>query len=431
MTGVAAAGEVAPGSTSATHAVRLAIFTSHPIQYQAPLFRALARTGRVHPTVYFGSRHGLDESLDTGFGASFRWDVPLLDGYEHVFLTNVARHPNVSAFRGVRIATAEKTLAEGEHDAVLVLGWQTLAHVQVARAANALGLPLILRGESTLERSPGDGMRGLARRALWLPARSRIYRSAFAQVDAFLVIGSRNRAYYRSFGVPDEKLFWAPYGVDNDWFTLAGATRYAARARIRARLGVGDDTVVFASSAKLIERKRPFDLLDAVARLRENGLDAHALFIGDGEERRSIEQRAVERGIADHVSITGFINQAELPAWYASSDALVLPSDSRETWGLVVNEAMAAGLPVVVSDAAGCAPDVVRPGENGFTYPCGDVGALADRLERLVSLGSAGRAQFGERAREVVHEFGVEAVARTVAGVAERVVRHAAVRPGA
>ncbi len=102
---------------------------------------------------------------------------------------------------------------------------------------------------------------------------------------AFLVIGSRNREYYRSFGVPDEKLFWAPYGVDNEWFALPHADRAAARARIRSRLGVGPDAVVIASSAKLIERKRPLDLVDAVAALRDRGIDAHALFIGDGEER--------------------------------------------------------------------------------------------------------------------------------------------------
>jgi glycosyltransferase involved in cell wall biosynthesis len=431
VTGVASTVDVVPGSNGAAQPVRLAIFTSHPIQYQAPLFRALARTGRVAPTVYFGSRHGLDDSLDAGFGTSFRWDVPLLDGYEHAFLANVAREPNVSAFRGVRLGDAEQTLARGQHDALLVLGWQTLAHVQMAHAANVLGLPLMVRGESTLERSPGSGARGLARRALWLPARSRIYRAAFAHVDAFLAIGSRNRAYYRSFDVPDEKLFWAPYGVDNSWFARDEPARIAARARIRARLRVSENTVVFASSAKLIERKRPFDLVEAVANLREAGCDAHALFIGDGELRQAVEDRAAARRIAIDATVAGFINQAELPAWYAASDALVLPSDSRETWGLVVNEAMAAGLPVVVSDAAGCSPDLVRPGENGFTYPCGDVVALTDRLGQLVSLGPAGRARFGDRSGEIVREFGVEPVASTVADVAELVVRRARVGRGA
>ncbi|HEX6048002.1 MAG TPA: glycosyltransferase, partial [Gemmatimonadaceae bacterium] len=367
---------------------RLAIFTSHPIQYQAPYFRALAATGRVHPTVFFGSRHGLDVSLDSGFGTAFQWDVPLLDGYDHVFLANTARRPDVSRFTGVRTAGFSEGLRRGRFDALLVLGWHTAAHVQAIRAAWSVGIPLAIRGESTLQRT--EAGIGVAHRLLWIPARQRLYRMAFDRVAAFLVIGSRNRDYYRTFGVPDDKCYWAPYGVDNGWFSLAEPARSLARERVRRRIGVGDDTVVFASSAKLIARKRPTDLVDAVALVRSEGVAGHALFIGDGDERSQLERRAAERGVADAVTVVGFVNQAELPAWYAAADALVLPSDSRETWGLVVNEAMAAGLPVVVSDAAGCSPDLVRDSVNGFTYPCGDIDALADRLARVAALGPAG-----------------------------------------
>lgn len=391
---------------------RLAIFTSHPIQYQAPLFRALAASDVVEPTVYFGSRHGVDVTMDAGFGQAFRWDVPLLDGYEHAFLPNTASKPNVSRFTGVRLSGAEPVLARGNHDALLLLGWQTLAHVQMLRAAWHIGLPVILRGESTLERVPAPGARALVHRGLWRPIRQRLYGAAFGRVGAFLVIGSRNREYYRSFGVPDEKLFWAPYAVDNEWFALPDTNRAAARVGIRTRLGVGTNTVVVASSAKLIERKRPLDLLDAVAALGDRGIDAHALFIGDGEERAAIERRASAHGIRSDVTIAGFVNQQELPSWYAAADALVLPSDSRETWGLVVNEAMAAGLPVVVSDAAGCSPDLVREGVNGFTYVCGNVAALTDRLASIAALGPEGRSDFGNRSREIVKQFGIDTAAR-------------------
>jgi len=403
----------APINTSVRGAAgkRLAIFTSHPIQYQAPVFRALAASPTLSPTVYFGSRHGADVALDAGFGTTFRWDIPLLDGYAHVFLPNVARSPDVTRFTGVQVSRAEEVLARGRHDVLLLLGWQTLAHVQMLRAAWKLGIPVILRGESTLQRGSGRGAPAIARRALWIPARSRLYRAAFARVDAFLVIGSRNRDYYRAFGVPDEKMHWAPYGVDNERFALPDAERTEARAGVRARLGIAASTVVFASSAKLIARKRPFDLVEAIARLRARGLDVHGLFIGDGTERSGVEHRAAALGVPNAVSVAGFVNQRELPAWYAAADALVLPSDARETWGLVVNEAMAAGLPVVVSDAAGCSTDLVHEGENGFTYPCGDVAALAQRLHALVSVGSHGRREFGERSRQIVKEFGIDVVA--------------------
>jgi glycosyltransferase involved in cell wall biosynthesis len=400
---------------------RLAIFTSHPIQYQAPLFRALAASEFLEPTIYFGSRHGVDVAMDAGFGTAFRWDVPLLDAYEHVFLPNTSTKPNVSQFRGVRVTDAESVLAQGHHDALLLLGWQTMAHVQMLRAAWRLELPVILRGESTLGREPARARQRALRRAVWLPVRRRLYGAAFDKVDAFLVIGSRNRDYYRSFGVPDEKCFWAPYGVDNDWFALPRDRRTAARDRVRARLGVADDAILFASSAKLIEKKRPLDLVDAVGGLRRHGINAHALFIGDGEERGRVEAQAAQQGIAPSVSISGFVNQRELPDWYAAADALVLPSDSRETWGLVVNEAMAAGLPVVVSDAAGCSVDLVRSGENGFTYPCGDVDALTDRLSSIARLGPEGRSALGDRSREIVKGFAIEVAARATEDAVEAI----------
>ena len=402
-------------------ALRLAIFTSHPIQYQAPYFRALAASDRLTPTVFFGSRHGLDASLDTGFGTTFRWDVPLLEGYDHVFLENVAGRPDVSRFTGVRTAGMGRALASGRFDAVLVLGWQTAAHLQAMRAAWSLGLPVLLRGESTLQRTAAGGAWTAVRRHLWLPIRQRLYAAAFDRVAAFLVIGSRNHEYYRSFGVSDDRCFWAPYGVDNTWFSLSEPARSLARARVRRTIGVSDDTVVFASSAKLLARKRPTDLLDAVARLRAAGTRAHALFIGDGEERRVLERRAADLGVGEHCSITGFVNQGDLPAWYAASDALVLPSDARETWGLVVNEAMAAGLPVIVSDAAGCAPDLVQEGINGSTYPCGDVAALSDRLARIVSLGADGRRNYGDRSRTIVERFGVDIAAAATIAAADAV----------
>jgi glycosyltransferase involved in cell wall biosynthesis len=428
VTGVADAQADRATRATPAGARRLAIFTSHPIQYQAPFFRALAAGGEVIPTVYFGSRHGLDVSMDAGFGTAFRWDVPLLDGYEHVFLPNRARHPDVSRFGGVRVTGMGRELAHSRPDALLVLGWQTAAHVQAVRAAWAAGIPVIVRGESTLQRGTARGARGLARRVLWLPARQRLYAAAFARVAAFLVIGSRNRDYYRAFGVPEAKLHWAPYGVDNDWFRLAEPARASARARIRARLGVPDAAIVFASSAKLIERKRPFDLVAAVAQLRRDGVDARALFIGDGEQRPALEHRAKAAGIAESMLIAGFVNQAELPAWYAAADALVLPSDSRETWGLVVNEAMAAGLPVIVSDAAGCAPDLVAEGENGFTYACGDVHALAERLARVAALGADGRRALGDRSREIVGRFSVDVAARATAAAVNAACRQPVAR---
>ncbi|HEX2780264.1 MAG TPA: glycosyltransferase family 4 protein, partial [Gemmatimonadaceae bacterium] len=310
------------------------------------------------------------------------------------------------------------------YDALLVMGWQTMAHVQLIGAARTSGLPLLIRGESNLLRRPAGGVRAAVRRFVWTPLRSALYRRMFARVDAFITIGRRNADYYRSFGVPDAKLFFAGYGVDNSHFALGAEQAAAARIRLRGEHGIGMESVVFVSSAKIIPRKRPLDLLTAFATLGGGGRDAHLVYLGDGAQRGEVEREARRLGVRDRVTVTGFVNQRSIPDWYAASDCLVLPSDTLETWGLVVNEAMAAGLPVIVSDAAGCAPDLVIASENGYTYPCGDVSALASRMIDILERGAPARRSMGERSRQIVAAFSPEHAAAVIADAVVELVKH-------
>ena len=390
---------------------RLAIFTSHPIQYQAPYFRELATRRSLESVVMFGSRHGLDRSLDKGFGTAFSWDIPLLEGYQHRFLENAAATPDVDTFTGTRLADPRAILLESRADALLVLGWQSLAHVQLMRAARSLGLPLFVRGESNLLRRGPGGLRSIVRSLLWLPARELAYRNVFRSVAEFLVIGSRNAEFYRHFGVAERKLRWAPYAVDNSHFALPPAVRRKARLRLRTQLGIADDSVVFVVPAKLIERKRPFDLLEAFARGGSALQHAHLVYLGDGPQRAQLENAIRHHGLQSRVSISGFVNQSVIPEWYSMADCVVLPSDYLETWGLAVNEGMAAGLAAIVSDAVGCAPDLVHENENGFRFPFADVEALAARLVRFAGMTSEQREAMGQRSREIVSQFTISGLA--------------------
>jgi glycosyltransferase involved in cell wall biosynthesis len=156
---------------------------------------------------------------------------------------------------------------------------------------------------------------------------------------------------------------------------------------------------------KLVEKKRPLDLIDAVSRVP----GTHALYVGDGPLRGEAERAAT----GQPVTFAGFRNQSAMPEAYAVADVLVLPSDRRETWGLAVNEAMASGLPAIVSDAVGCAPDLIIPGVTGYSYPAGDRRALADALRRVVADPPAARAM-GVAARGHVAGYSVECAARGV-----------------
>jgi glycosyltransferase involved in cell wall biosynthesis len=349
---------------------KLAIVTSHPIQYQAPWFRALARVADL--TVFFCHKQDREGQAAAGFGVPFEWDVPLLDGYEHRWLENRSAQPAVSSFLGCDTPELASIIGTGSFDACLVCGWYLKSYLQAIRACRRCGVPVLMRGDSQL----GTRRSGLVRAAKYFP-----YRWLLGSVDGHLYVGQANRDYLRHYGVADSSLFFVPHFVDNSFFARASADARASGtvAELRTALGAGRETSVFVFAGKLIDKKRPFDFLEALARARARGADVSGLVVGSGPLGAELEQRARSGGIP--VSFVGFRNQTELPSYFAAGDAFVLPSDGRETWGLVVNEAMACGLPALVSRAAGCARDLIVDGRTGFTFDVGDVDALAAAIE--------------------------------------------------
>jgi glycosyltransferase involved in cell wall biosynthesis len=362
--------------------VRVAVATTHPIQYQAPWFRALAERPELELEVGFAWVPDA-AAQGAGFDVAFEWDLPLREGYRSVELERRGRAPRLSTFAGLRLRDPARWLA-GRFDAVVVTGWNAWALVQVALAARRLGIPALARGDS----------RGGVPRPLAVRMGHRLLLRLHA---AFLVVGRRNRDFYRSYGVDPGRLFDCPHFVDNSRFARAAEAARAERAALRARFGVPAGAVCALFAGKLQPVKEVGLLITALERARTRAGDLHLLVAGDGSERAALERQARERSLP--VSFAGFLNQTELPAAYAATDLLVLPSRS-ESWGLVVNEAMACGLPALVSDAVGCAPDLVVEGETGWTFPAGEVDALAERLAaaagrraELPSLGARARAR--------------------------------------
>jgi glycosyltransferase involved in cell wall biosynthesis len=242
------------------------------------------------------------------------------------------------------------------------------------------------------------------------------------RIDGALAIGTLNREFYRAYGVPDARIFWVPYAVDNARFGAESQRWRSSRPALRESLGLPADVPVLLYAGKLIERKRPLDLLDAYARLAADH-PAAIVFLGEGAERGRLEAAAERYGLS-RVVITGFVNQQEISRYYAAADLLALPS-SHEPWGLVLNEGMCFGLPLVASDAVGAAPDLVRGGDNGFIYPVGDVAALAAALRRLLA-DPALRARMGARSREIVAGFSYDADIEGIVTALNHTVR----RPG-
>jgi glycosyltransferase involved in cell wall biosynthesis len=348
---------------------RLAVLSSHPIQYYGPLFRELAKT--VDLQVFFAHQPSAEEQGRAGFGTAFTWDVEITAGYRHEFLDNVARRPGVDHFLGCDTPAVGERLAAGDFDAVMLTGWGLKSFLQGAVAAKRLGLPVLVRGDSQLL-TPRSGLKAVTKELVY-PAFLRLF-------DSALYVGQRAAAYYRHYRFPEDRLYFSPHCVDTDWF--ASRATGEARSRLRKQLGVSPATALVLFAGKLVPFKRPTDVVEAVAAARRDGLDVEVLVAGDGQLRADLIARAQATETPLH--LLGFCNQTAMPEAYAAADCLVLPSDGNETWGLVANEALACGRPVIVSEACGCAPDLARGGEAGRSCAVGDIPAFAAAIRAVV-----------------------------------------------
>jgi glycosyltransferase involved in cell wall biosynthesis len=388
---------------------RLAVLLTHPIEYISPFLRRLAAEPDIDLTVYYCSTHGTTPSFDEEFRVEYQWDVPLLDGYSYHVLKNLSPAPSLYGFWGLINPAIVPRLWRGKYDAILVHGYDNASTWLGYVGAWLSGTSVLNRGETVPTRRAGNWKRRLKRLLL---------EPLFRGTAAFLPIGTVSAEFYEDFSIPRERLFLTPYAVDNEFFLRQREGYLGREAEIKRDLGLVVDRPVILFTGKLMERKRPWDLLLAYERLPARDA-VTLLYVGDGRQRGELEEYARRRGLAG-VRFTGFVNQKELPKYYAVADIFVLPSDF-ESWGVVVNEAMLFHLPVVTTRRVMSHADLVRHGENGFVYEPGDVDSLAGHLASLV--GDEGlRRRMGRRSSEIISGWDYEAGVRGVL----RALRYAA-----
>lgn len=347
--------------------LRLAALTSHPIQYQAPLFREIANRDGINLTVYFCSRRGVEPEIDEGFGEEVVWDIPLLEGYDYEFLPDWSPLGGASSFFRFNPRILKK-LRRGEHDVLWVHGYESLTNVAAILAANRYDISVVFRGEvmpETVEHC----------------AKRFVVNKLFECVDAFASIGTPNRRVYEWFGIPEDRIFHAPYSVDNEFFQQQRET-LPPISKLREEKNIPTDRPVVLFVGKFLKRKRPGLLLDAFVEATEPG-EATLLYVGDGDLRHNVEQMSIEYGRSKDVVFAGFVNQSDLPGYYELSDVFVLPS-VRENWGLVINEAMNFGLPIVTTEAVGASEDLVNE-ENGAVVTADEQKPLAVAIRKYLN----------------------------------------------
>lgn len=383
---------------------KLAIVITHPIQYYVPVFRLLAQQCLLKVFYTWGAA-GVEAKHDPGFGKTVEWDLPLLEGYDYELLENVAKEPGSHHGKGIVNPTIIAELKEFAPDAILVYGYIYQSHLQVMRHFKGK-VPLWFRGDSTLlDEKPG--LKALLKQVYlkWV----------YSYVDKAFYVGTQNKAYFKKYGLKESQLVFAPHAIDNQRFAK---DRKAESNKLREKLGVAENEVLILFAGKLEPKKNPELLLQAFLqlstekRITDNGQQSnnyHLLFVGNGLLEAKLKQIAKnEIRTTKNIHFMDFQNQTQMPVVYQACDIFCLPSQGPgETWGLAINEAMAAGKAILASNKVGCAVDLVLDDQNGFIFKSNDAYDLKEKLSVLLKHPNL-IDEFGKQSEQLIQNWSLE-----------------------
>ncbi len=382
----------------------LAIITTHPIQYNAPWFRLLAQRKNIAVKVFYTwSQVEHEEKFDPGFGKNIEWDIPLLEGYAYTFVRNISKEPGSKTFKGIDNPTLTEAIEAWNPDAVLVFGWKFKSHLKAMKYFHGK-IPVLFRGDShSLGRD--SGLKN------WL--RRQVLRNVFRNVDYALYVGLVNKKYFLKAGVKESGLIYCPHAIDQNFFSVTNDVQKQA-SYLRQKLQISDNDLIFLFAGKFEEIKNPLLLIKAAAKFSNPSV--HFVFTGNGPLETEIKKEA-----EGNIYFLDFQNQKSMPAVYEMADVYVLCSHS-ETWGLAVNEAMACGKPVLVSDHCGCAPDLVEEGKTGFVFRSGDENDLAGKIQWCID-NNKQLPEMGKNALRKIQDWSFERIVTSVEQLVNRIVK--------
>ena len=373
---------------------KLAIVTTHPIQYYAPWFKLLANSEIVALKVFYTweqSKQGT--KYDPGFGKKLEWDIPLLEGYDFTFVKNTSEDPGSHHFNGIINPGLIDELTELQPDAILVIGWNFKSHLKCIRYFHKK-IPVLFRGDSTLL-NERKGIKKILRRIFlqWV----------YYHIDYALYVGGNNKKYFLAHGVKKNQLVFTPHAIDNNRFAEPDAVYNTRAIEWRRELGIKEDDIVLLFAAKLTPLKNPFILLDIAQKIKSEKLKI--VIVGNGKLEDNLKSAAAGD---DRVIFISFQNQQQMPIVYRLGDIFILPSKNvlsrGETWGLAVNEAMASGLPVLISSNVGCGDDLVKNNINGLIFNDMSPDVLIIFINKLLNEPSRLKAM-GEQSKNIIKDF--------------------------
>ncbi len=376
---------------------KLAIITTHPIQYNAPLFRLISERNKIEVKVFYTWGQSKGEVFDARFGIKRSWDIPLLDGYDKVFVNNTSKHPDSNRFSGIMNPGLSKMIREYDADAILVYRWSVYSHLKLMQMFGKGNRLLFFRGDSHLQNN--DNRLKAFLKILLL-------RFVYRRVNKAFYVGTLNKLYYMKCGMKEKQLVYAPHAVDNNRFTTNKAQWEAMSLAERERLQIPADAIVFVYAGKFYEIKQLDLLIQSFLQLK--GSQYRLLLYGGGEQELMLKQMAVHD---NRIIFLPFRNQSEMPWVYRTGNVFVLPSKS-ETWGLSVNEAMACERPAIVSSRCGCAPELIKEGETGYIFEQGNSQALLNKMQQFTDITISEK--MGKAALQHISSFSFEKIAEAI-----------------
>ncbi len=371
--------------------MKLAIITSHPIQYYAPWFSYINHNTNMDLKVFYLWNFGVTETIDSEFQQSIKWDIPLLEGYNYEFVPNVSNNPGTKTIGGLKNPSLLSTVAKYNPNAVMLIGYNYASLYRFIFQWDTRKAPLIFRGDS----------HQLQFRKGWKePLRRKFISLVYSRFAAFLYVGKANYEYFTYHGVKLQQLVFAPHAIDNERFLQAADTAKIEAISWKKELGIPDNHKVILFAGKFNHKKRPLDLLQAYK--QANLKDISLLFVGGGELEIELKKQAAN---VPNIFFAPFQNQQMMPRTYTMADLFILPSYGHsETWGLAVNEAMCLSSPIIVSSHVGCGQDLVHEHQNGLIFEARNISDLTESikiafsdLERLK--------QWGNKSCEIIQNY--------------------------
>ncbi len=375
---------------------KLAIITTHPIQYYAPLFKLLNERENKNIKVFYTWGEKALDKYDPGFKQKIEWDIPLLEGYSYEWVKNTSAEPGSHHFRGIINPDLINQVKKWQPDAILFYGWAYHSHLKAIRYFRNK-VPVLFRGDSTLldeQKSTRNILKAI------------LLKWVYKHIDHAFYVGTNNKNYFKRYGLKEDQLSFAPHAIDNDRFA---ANRSAGALLIRETLGISKSEILILFAGKLEEKKSPVLLLNAFLTLNKPG--SHLLFVGNGALENELKTLASGKSA---IHFMDFQNQSDMPQIYQACDLFCLPSKGPgETWGLAVNEAMACGKAILASDKVGCAADLVKEDYNGAVFQSMQSDELVIKLTKLIN-SKAELNALGHNSKILIKDWNFRAIAEAI-----------------